>query len=493
MDTQESDNWLWRPLRSGNGFEALLPKSDCSRSYVGQGDTGKSIVEMVNVVEEYAWQTEKLAAKLQAASLSKTALNIHDFLYNHLQYKADKDDQLLRSPACSWSVRTDGIDCKSYSIFASCLLLNMGITHYIRKIKQPGSAPEDYTHVYVVVPSDQPGGNLDLGYYVIDGTLPDTKELIFTGKSDYKMSLQHYALNKPGLSDPRGINLEQIAKGISFKNFTKLGNFLSYIKCIGGSSLDDNGLKVYVDNILKYHEALNLKINTAIKNDNYNDFNTAVCEFFGNTTMFYAASEANLKKGWNPCTSNNIKFASKVHLFYRDTVGGLLRAFLAGFFDTTGTSGSMTFSSQGVEAKYGFRHMNLNNPIVISQPKMSYLPKLDKSIPAFTLTNYVADQVASGSPVNATTYIQGLTDIIKIFTPSQNGNSGTGSNNGTGGYYEQETGQGTNVIGDDPSKKPENKQMGLGTIAGYGLAAAGLYMFLNGSFKSQPGTKSNTK
>ncbi|WP_275552710.1 hypothetical protein, partial [Tenacibaculum piscium] len=130
-------------------------------------------------------------------------------LFHHFQYKIDGSNQNLRSPACSWSSRQSGIDCKSYSIFASTTLLNLGINHYLRRIKQ--SATAGFSHVYVIVPKNQKNPkNLKHGYFTIDGTLPTIEEPEFYEKSDIYMEaeLPIYGLagTQPPVQNPKGQN-----------------------------------------------------------------------------------------------------------------------------------------------------------------------------------------------------------------------------------------------------------------------------------------------
>lgn len=203
------DILLYRPLRSGREYEMLFPKSDRTSTALGEGMTDFSILHMHEMVEEYSWQVEKVAPLLQKRSLADTCGEIHDFLFNHFQYKADDADQMLRSPQRSWADRKDGIDCKSYSILASCLLRQMGYSHYLRKIKQPGYEPNDFTHVYVIVPIDQQSGSLAKGYYVIDGTIDETDEPAFVSfKDEFMSGLPHYKLNGPRTRRGMGLKID---------------------------------------------------------------------------------------------------------------------------------------------------------------------------------------------------------------------------------------------------------------------------------------------
>lgn len=476
---QGQNNWLWRPLRSGNEYEALIPKTNCEFTYKGKGDTFHSVAVMREWVEKYAWQAERLAEVLEKSTLKQTVLSIHDFLYNHFQYKADLTSQLLRSPACAWTQRADGIDCKSYSIIGSCLLLNMGITHYIRQIKQPGRSADDFTHVYLVVPFDQQTGNLKKGYYVIDGTLPGMEECAKLEYSDLKMEgLPHYGLNGVGIG-LNGINLSDIARSFSLN---KIG--LSKIGCIGGSSLDGNGTKVYLANIDTYWQGIVTRINSAITSGNYTEMSKAFSEALANSQIFVEASNRNLKKGWNTCTSDNIKSAIKAHTFYRDVVvNGLFSVYLSKYFDVTGNAGTQQFTSDGAEKRYGFRHLNLSSSqvVTITQPVVNYMPKITvASIPALEFTAYAVNQVTAGQPINAENWISSLQNVIRTFTPppgSSGDTSGVSDPRNEGSYTIE--GQEGSYNGGKPTQ-----QAGMGTIVGVGLATAALFMLFNGGFST---------
>ncbi len=156
---------------------------------------------MAQHVKEWAHQTKKLTKALglhkilQEKDISATVAVIYGFLYSHIQYSADWQTQNLRSPACSWYARKRGIDCKSYSIFAACILENLGLNYSIRRVKQPGSHPDLWSHVYVTVPLDQtsnPQQQLDeKNYLVIDATKHENSEVAYLEKHDTIMSQKH--------------------------------------------------------------------------------------------------------------------------------------------------------------------------------------------------------------------------------------------------------------------------------------------------------------
>ncbi|CAL2075306.1 hypothetical protein [Tenacibaculum sp. 190524A02b] len=166
---------LHRNLKKGTKYDKLVPKSDCSSVFLANGDTEVAINKMAVWAKRYQHHTKKLTEKEFASySLAELCKEIHSFTYHHLQYKIDGYNQLLRSPACAWKTRAEGLDCKSYSIFASTILLNRGVKHYFRRVIV--SKGESYSHVYVIVPLNQETGKLDKGYYVIDGTINTLEE-----------------------------------------------------------------------------------------------------------------------------------------------------------------------------------------------------------------------------------------------------------------------------------------------------------------------------
>lgn len=199
MTKNEINIILKRRIKNGDEFNHLIEKPKGQKVKLKKGDTFYSVSMMKLWVETFYNQVTKLSQILKGKTIQETSDKIHYFLYYDIQYQADGLTQNLRSPANSWFNRREGIDCKSYSIFASSVLMNLGIKHYIRQIKQPKFNPKQYTHVYVIVPFDQVSGKLDKGYAIIDGTIQSNKEPNYTDKKDVFMDqkLPHIGLNCP--------------------------------------------------------------------------------------------------------------------------------------------------------------------------------------------------------------------------------------------------------------------------------------------------------
>lgn len=187
---------LHRKIKDGLEFNDYFPVVRNSQTNLGFGDTHHSVKRMREMVLQFHSQTAKIAPLLLRPTLKQTTQAIYEFLYNHIQYKQDNTLQQLRTPANSWLNRATGLDCKSFSIFASCILTSLGYKHYIRQIKQPTFKPTRYTHVYIVVPYNQITGKLTDGYYVIDATVKNNREPLFIKADDTFMDkLPHVGLN----------------------------------------------------------------------------------------------------------------------------------------------------------------------------------------------------------------------------------------------------------------------------------------------------------
>lgn len=444
------DAMLYRQLKDGKEYDSLIPKVLCERIPSGDGSTDLSMRLIKEVSNEYSWQMGEVAKVLQKKSLEATCIAIHDFAYSHHQYKADEDDQLLRSPACSWHQRRTGIDCKSYSIIASALLAEMELIHYIRKIKQPGLAPDEYTHVYVVVPKDQQTGSLAKGHYTIDGTLPTVQEPSYLVKTDLKM--MHHKLNAPHVQGLNG--------GVSLSQIT--GLFKSF-NCIGGSGFTEGAYGTSQGKMNAYFDQLAKDINDSIVAKDFAGLALNVNEFFVVPKVSYLGYEKKLsEKNWNDCTKARLRGMIAMSKFYRDTAGAALTAYLSKYFTKTAGGGNgPVYNNQAMEGDpYGFYYVYTGGAVTMSEPLSNYAVLSGvPSIPRFEITQPVVD--ANGSSLNILDYIKSLTTTLVTFlptTPSPGTGSGTGSGSGTG-YYNQ------------PVVPAETQKAGFGTVAMVGVAA----------------------
>jgi len=188
MSTEILNAYLYRPIKSGKEYGKLIPKTNCDVEYPFSDRNTSEVMELMREISlKHFSQTKKLVQVLKGKNLENTVRNVYDFLHDHLQYKADGFEQDIRSPACSWNQRKMGVDCKSYSVFASSILLNLEIPHAFRKVMQPNS-PDKWSHVYVIIPYR----NKKL---VIDATTHINKEVAFTKKYDMDVRLPARGLN----------------------------------------------------------------------------------------------------------------------------------------------------------------------------------------------------------------------------------------------------------------------------------------------------------
>lgn len=326
---------LFRNVQKGSAYESCFPQSSCQPTYEGDGDTGHSIEKMVEVVKKHQNQCKKVAQMLQKNTLAETVAAIHDFLYWHFQYRADDEDQMLRSPACSWHCRYDGIDCKSYSILASCILSELKILHAIRKVSY--TTENAYSHVYVIVSINNKDFNK---YYIIDGTLEDNIELPFAYKKDKIMN--HYSLNRPESLNGYAANTAVTvgsAYGVPpevsamvgekidtmFKDFklSNIGEWFNMIGCIGGTAFDKETSNVLLAQIMDRVKLHITEINTVIAGGKASELEALVFDCNAEMNAFANMLNWQISNGWNYCSTKNFQAVHATVLeMYQNLYGG---------------------------------------------------------------------------------------------------------------------------------------------------------------------------
>ena len=179
-------------------------------------------------------QVKDLARILKGKTLKEIVNNIYSFLYWHIQYLADGSLQNLHSPSSSWNNRTKGIDCKSFTIFAMCLLREMGVNAVIRQVKQPYFHPDLFTHVYVVIPINQQKKTFhnEDNYLIIDATKTPNTEVAYVGYKDKFMASHKYlGLNGPTQTAgrPQKLTSQEFKALRQFKERLLNAGFSSYM------------------------------------------------------------------------------------------------------------------------------------------------------------------------------------------------------------------------------------------------------------------------
>ena len=233
-------------IANANALAALFSSSKCKKTYLGKGDTFFGIDQIKGwiLANHDEISQSKAVSLFQGPTLQETIANIHFALHTHFKYDADGYEQQLRAPNCAWSQRNTGLDCKSFTVLASVFLLKLGIKHHLRKIKQPFGRPDEYSHIYVVVPQNQETANLKDGYYTLDGTLKSNIEPIFTTHHDIFMEkLPYYGLK--GVQS----NVSPIQNPITE---TAIQGFLNYLKFLAACGVSQRQLDKIKDALNSY-------------------------------------------------------------------------------------------------------------------------------------------------------------------------------------------------------------------------------------------------
>jgi hypothetical protein len=188
-----------RSIRSGEEFDHLIPKATGTDHRVkGYADVEDTLKLIKRTVPKTLWQTEAIAKVLRGKNLKDTCSNIWHFVYEHIQYRRDKDGvEQIRSPRRTWRERFSGVDCDCYTEFISSILSNLRIPHILRITKypqEPGIIP-NWQHIYPIVPVT---GRLDgtlsgRGRYIVMDCVKDDfdDEQPFIEHKDYDMRLDY--------------------------------------------------------------------------------------------------------------------------------------------------------------------------------------------------------------------------------------------------------------------------------------------------------------
>lgn len=188
---EQINNNLYREIKSGKEFDKYFPDVPCKSTFLEQTTSLGGLALMKLWSKKYSFQTSKIASFLKGRTLPETINNIYNWLYNYIQYDADGYYQIIKSPACAWKIRDKGIDCKSYALFASSILSNLGIKHKFRKVVQ-SSAPTRWSHVYVVV-------EYNGREFIVDATKSINTEVQYIKKEDMHViedvNLPYFGMN----------------------------------------------------------------------------------------------------------------------------------------------------------------------------------------------------------------------------------------------------------------------------------------------------------
>lgn len=154
----------------------------------------RNIIDLVNeVLKSDADDTEVFARRFSSDKAGMRA--IFDFVDHNFIYQEDPEsNQWVQTPSYLWSTKQG--DCKSYTVFISSVLQNMGIKHIVRYVSYGGS---NVTHVYPVALIGGKEVVMDVVYKKQKGA-PFGSEKKYTFKKDFIVE-GLYKLGTTGTAD----------------------------------------------------------------------------------------------------------------------------------------------------------------------------------------------------------------------------------------------------------------------------------------------------
>lgn len=113
------------------------------------GDNKDLRKQIMDVTPEAVAQMRGSAKYFKGKDDKETCHNIWKFLKNNIRYEADGEYQIVRLPSALLATKVG--DCKSFSVFTSAVLTNLGIpNHYVMTSYRKDPTP---SHIYVVTDS----------------------------------------------------------------------------------------------------------------------------------------------------------------------------------------------------------------------------------------------------------------------------------------------------------------------------------------------------
>lgn len=143
--------------------------------------TGDIISLVQDVVKAHAHETKKFASLFEPTKQGLRA--IFDFVDRNFSYVEDPaGNQWVQTPAHLWSSKQG--DCKSYTVFISSILQNIGVPHFIRYVAYH---TKEYRHVYPVAILNGVEVPMDVVWKKQEGG-KFGQEKPYTRKKDFKMA-----------------------------------------------------------------------------------------------------------------------------------------------------------------------------------------------------------------------------------------------------------------------------------------------------------------
>lgn len=162
-------------------ISALIRPPDQKRDLIHPDQATHDIINLIMEafkLPDVQLDTEPFAAHLAGDTIEATCRNIWEALRENVKFIEDKSDQNLQSPSHLW--KNGKGDCKSMTLWAGSVLMNLGIKFNVRFVSEKQG--EDIHHVYIAVPDGD-------GEVIIDATLPEfNRELPYAYKKDYPVT-----------------------------------------------------------------------------------------------------------------------------------------------------------------------------------------------------------------------------------------------------------------------------------------------------------------
>jgi hypothetical protein len=147
-----------------SALPSATPRIVTNNDMADNADIRKAIFESV---PEAVYQAKEISKYYARTSARETCKAIFDFLKYDINYEADGDYQIIRLPSAL--MRTKKGDCKSFSVYTSAVLSNLGIPHFFRMVSY--SANPTPSHIYVVTDD---GCIIDAVWGTFDSEKPPT-------------------------------------------------------------------------------------------------------------------------------------------------------------------------------------------------------------------------------------------------------------------------------------------------------------------------------
>ncbi|PSG90885.1 hypothetical protein [Aurantibacter aestuarii] len=414
---------------------SLFGKSSNKKQSLGTGDTYFGI----NAIKDWIYSnlkevdSKKAVEFFKSNSLKELVSKIHSTLYNNFTYVADGYDQDLQSPNYAFHNRHVGMDCKSFTILASTFLLVNNVKHYLRKIKQFADRPDEFSHIYIVVPTDQQTANLASGYYVLDATLSSNTEPLFIEKHDIFMKQLPYNGLNGANNNANGLN-NSFDFGEMFKDvdWGDLKSIFKSLSCLGGSAYSSARLQQDINLASAIISERIKAINESAFNNDMVSLGKEVQNFFGFVaTMNHIFIEKKHSNGWNSCTTKALNSIIDWSHKVRYVGGKALIVWFDRYYDVTFNVNAKRYYSSSIFNALWAGYMSPTDNTQWAGEYTLVRKNPNEEVKAFVYNDYLTS-IDSPAQINETSFLNSLSTVLIPLVTSQTNGSNDTSNDGTG-------------------------------------------------------------